>query len=141
MLLGRILLTVALLSTLFGPIGADWNHTHVFNASWPPHAKFHSVVGLFVTVGFSLIGLWLLWRKSTDYLPQLLVATAVPVLAWGTFFLAVLVPGAGVEDQPGTLPRVIGLPLNLFVALIFSALAITGYVICRRAYSRRLPSQ
>ena len=137
MLLGRILLTVALLSTLFGPIGADWNHTHVFNPGWPPHAKFHTVVGLVMTIGFSLIGLWLLWRKSMDFLPQLLVAAAVPVLAWGTFFLAVLVPGTGVEDQPGALPRVIGLPLNLFVALIFSVLAIAGYVICRRAYSRQ----
>jgi len=137
MLLGRILLTIALLSTLFGPISADWNHTHVFNASWSPHAKFHSVAGLFMTIGFSLIGLWLLWCKSMDFLPQLLVATAVPVLAWGTFFLAVLVPGTGVEDQPGTLPRVIGLPLNLFVALIFSALAIAGYLICRRAYGRQ----
>jgi hypothetical protein len=87
-----------------------------------------------MTIGFSLIGLWLLWRKSMDFLPQLLVATAVPILAWGTFFLAVLVPGTGVEDHPGSLPRVIGLPLNLFVALIFSGLAITGYVMCRRAY-------
>ncbi|MCA1600632.1 MAG: hypothetical protein LC776_02950 [Acidobacteria bacterium] len=65
------------------------------------------------------------------------VATAAPVLAWGTFFLAVLVPGTGVEDQPRTLPRVVGLPLNLFVALIFSAVPITGYVICRRAYSEQ----
>jgi len=137
MLTGRVLLTVALLSALFGPIGADWNDTHVFNASWPPHAKFHSVVGLFVTSGFSLIGLWLLWRESTEFLAHLLVATAVPLLAWGTFFLAVLVPGTGVEDHPDTLPRVIGLPLNLFVALIFSALAIAGYLLCRRAYSRQ----
>lgn len=137
MLLGRILLTIALGSTLSGPIGADWNDTHVFNPSWPPHARFHSVVGLFVTTGFSLIGLWLLWRKSTDYLPQLTVAAAVPLLGWGMFFPAALVSGAGVEDHPGTLPRVAGLPLNLFVALIFSALAIAGYVICRRAYSRQ----
>ena len=43
-----------------------------------------------MTIGFSLIGLWLLWHKSMDFLPQLLVATTVPVLAWGTFFLAVL---------------------------------------------------
>ena len=134
MTLGRILLTIALLSTLFGPISADWNHTHVFNDSWPPHAKFHSAVGLFMTIGFSLIGLWLLWRKSMGLLPQLLVATAVPILAWGTFVLAVLAPGMGVEDHPGSLPRVIGLPLNLFVALIFSRLPIIGYVLCRRAY-------
>jgi len=137
MLIGRILLTVALLSTLFGPIGADWNDTHVFNADWPPHARFHSVVGLFVTIGFSLTGLWLLWRRSIDYLPQLLVAMAVPVLAWGSFFLAVLVPGTGVEDHAGTLPRVVGLPLNLFVALIFSAFAVAGYLICLRAYIRQ----
>ena len=92
MLVGRLLLTVALLSTVFGPIGADWNETHVFNPSWPPHARFHSVVGLFVTIGFSLIGLWLLWRKSTDFRAHLLVATAVPVLAWGTFFVRGLYP-------------------------------------------------
>lgn len=134
MFLGRILLTVALLSTLFGPIGADWNDTHVFNPNWPPHAKFHSAAGLFVTAGFSLIGLWLLWRISTDFLPQLLVAAAVPLLAWGTFFLALLVPGAGVEDDPGTLPRVAGLPINVLVALVFSATAMVGYLICRRAY-------
>jgi len=134
MIIGRALLTIALLSTLFGPIGADWNDTHVFNPAWPPHARFHSVVGLFVTIGFSLIGLWLLWRSSTDYLTHLLVATAVPVLAWGTFFLALLVPGTGVEDYAGTLPRFIGLPLNVFVAMMFSATAVVGYVICRRAY-------
>lgn len=136
MLLGRILLTIALLLTLLGSISA-WNDTHVFNPSWPPHARFHSAAGVFRSIGFSLIGLWLLWRKSADFLPRLLVATAVPVLTWGTFFLAVLVPGSGVEDQPGALPRVLGLALNLFIALIFSALALAGYLICWRAYRRQ----
>jgi hypothetical protein len=42
----------------------------------------------------------------------------------------VLVPGAGVEDHPGVLPRILGLPLNLFVAMIFSGIAVAGYILC-----------
>ena len=102
----------------------------MFNPEWPPHARFHALVGLCMTTGFSLIGLWLLWSRSSDCLPQLFVAASVPVLAWASFFGAVLVPGAGVEDHPGVLPRILGLPLNLFVALIFSGIAVAGYILC-----------
>ncbi len=137
MLLGRLLVSFALLSTLIGPVTADWNHTHVFNPDWPPHARFHSIVGLCMTIGFSLIGLWLLWKKSSDSLALLFVAASVPVLAWATFFIAALVPGAGVEDHAGALPRILGLPLNLFVALIFSVISVAGYLLCFRAYRNK----
>ncbi len=38
-MLGRILLTIYAAALLFGAVIADWNHTHVFNPRWPPHAK------------------------------------------------------------------------------------------------------
>jgi hypothetical protein len=46
-----LLLTVALLSTLFGPIGAYWNATHVFNLGWLPHTRLSQLVGLFSMAG------------------------------------------------------------------------------------------
>ncbi|CAG8974176.1 hypothetical protein HYALB_00011784 [Hymenoscyphus albidus] len=39
---GRLLFTLIALFTITGPYIADWNTTHVYNPSWPPHAKFHN---------------------------------------------------------------------------------------------------
>jgi hypothetical protein len=38
-MLGRILLTVDSIILLLGAPLADYNHTHIFNPRWPPHAK------------------------------------------------------------------------------------------------------
>lgn len=126
---GRLLITVAAIATLVGPVGADLNPSHVFNPEWPPHARFHSVTSLAMTVGFSVMALWLTWRRSTEPLISLLVAASVPVLAWGSFFIALLVPGSAVEDHPETLARVAGVPINVVVATIFSLLAVLGYAL------------
>lgn len=137
LLVGRWLLTVALVSFAMAPVTADLNETHIFNPDWPPHARFHTTVMLFMAIGLALLGLWLLWKKTTEFKTNLLAAAAIPLLNWGTFFLATLVPGTGAEDHPGTLPVIFGLPLNLFVALMFSLAAIASYVLCRQAYQRQ----
>ena len=36
---GRILLTIDAVGLIFGAPIADYNHTHIFNPNWPPHAK------------------------------------------------------------------------------------------------------
>jgi hypothetical protein len=133
MLVGRLLITLSLIAAIIGSLVADWNDTHVFNPEWSPHARFHVIVEMGMTTGFYLIGLRLLWRKSSDFRAHLFVATAAPVLACATFFLAMLVPGAGVEDHPGTLPRIFGLPFNIFLVLCFSGIAVIGYILCLRA--------
>lgn len=129
MVAGRLIITFAAIATLVGPIGADLNPSHVFNPEWPPHARFHSVSSLAMTVGFSLIALWLTWRRSSEPRVSMLVAASVPVLAWGSFFIALLVPGSAVEDHPETLARVAGIPINVVVAAIFSLLAVLGYAL------------
>jgi len=62
---------------------------------------FHDILGVCMTIAFSLTGLWLLWKKSSDFLIHLFVAASVPVIAWVSFFIVVLVPG--VEGHPGAL--------------------------------------
>lgn len=39
-MLGKIFLTIDAIGLLFGAPIADYNHTHIFNPRWPPHAKF-----------------------------------------------------------------------------------------------------
>lgn len=124
----RLLLTFTAVATLVGPVGADLNPSHVFNPERPPHARFHSVTSLVTTSGMSLIALWLVWRRSREPAISMLVAAAVPILAWGSF-IALVVPGAAVEDHPETLARLGGIPINVVVAALFTALAILGYAL------------
>ena len=124
---GRLLLSVAIISVAMAPLTADLNESHIFNDAWPPHARFHTTVLLFLSAGPSLIALWLLWRKTSEFRTHVFVAMLVPVLSWGSFFLALLVPGTAAEDVPGELPSVAGLPVNLFVALVFVLLSVTAW--------------
>jgi len=126
-LVGRLLLSVAIISVGAAPLTADLNETHIYNDAWPPHARFHTAVLLLVSVGLTLVGLWLLWRKTSELRTPFFLAALIPVLCWGSFFPALLIPGTAVEDVPGDLPRVSGLPLNLFVGLVFVVLSVIGW--------------
>jgi hypothetical protein len=132
--IGRRLVAAAVVGSAVGAVGADLNRTHVFNPQWMPHARFHSVVGLTSVVGWSLTGLWLLWRpgRPAERELGLKIAALTPVLSYAPFFLALAVPGAGVEDRPGAVPRVAGVPANILVAGLLTALSAAGYSVARR---------
>lgn len=55
------------------------------------------------------------------------VAMLIPVLSWGSFFLALLLPETATEDVPGELARVAGIPVNLFVAAMFVLLSVAAW--------------
>jgi hypothetical protein len=121
---GRVILTLALLATIIGPIQADWNESHIFNDRWPSHARFHGVVGLGMAALLSAFGLWQLWAAGAS-----LVAAAVPIAYWGSFFVALLVPGTGVEDPPHLVARPIGVPVNVLVPIGMVTLAVVGWLL------------
>ena len=132
---GRLVISGAAVGTVIGTGRADLNETHVFNPQWPPHARFHGAAGWGTITGTQLLALWLLWRpRSSPGEADLAVRTAalLPVLAWAPFFPALLTRGTAVEDVPGHLPRVAGIPLNLIPAALVPALSGLGYLLHRR---------
>ena len=134
MRISRPVLTGAAAGTILGTGRADLNRTHVFNPHWPPHARFHSAAGWGTVAGSQLLALWLLWRPGQQPGERdLAVKTAalLPAIAWAPFFFALSTPGAAVEDEPGHLPRVVGVPANLVPAALIPAISALGYVLHR----------
>jgi uncharacterized protein DUF6640 len=135
MRISRLVLTGAAIGTIAGTARADLNRTHVFNPRWPPHARFHNAAGWGTVAGSQLLTLWLLWRPGQQPGERdLAVKTAalLPVISWAPFFFALSTPGAAVEDEPGHLPRITGIPANLVPAALIPALSALGYALHRR---------
>lgn len=137
MRISRLVLTGVAVGTIIGTGRADIDGTHIFNPAWPPHARFHNATGWGTVAGSQLLALWLLWRPGQrEGERDLAVTTAalLPAVAWLPFFGALAVRGAGVEDEPGHLPRIAGVPANLVPAALIPAVSALGYVLYRRGH-------
>ena len=130
-LTGEILITLALVVTTLGSLIHDWNKTHVFNPEWTAHARFHAASGVAINFALGLLGLGLLARGGFDNQETLLLCALIPVIAWGSFFVAILVPGSKAEDHPGQIPRLLGMPINMVLAASFCLMSIAGYLLAR----------
>ncbi len=131
----QLVLTGAAVGTVIGTGCADLNRSHVFNPAWPPHARFHATAGWGTVVGTQLLALWLVWRPAGQTSERDLAVKAaamLPPVAWAPFFLALATPGTAVEDEPGHLPRIARIPLNLVPATLVPAVAALGYLLHRR---------
>ena len=137
MRVSRLVLTGAAIGTIVGTGRADLNRTHVFNAAWPRHARFHGVAGWGTVASAQLLALWLLWRpgqQATERDLAVETAALLPAAAWVPFFLALVTPGTAVEDKPGHLPRIAGVPANLVPATLIPVVSALGYVLHRRGW-------
>jgi hypothetical protein len=131
--IGRLLVTTAVVGSGIGHAAADLNRTHVFNPRWMPHARFHAASAVVTDVGWSAVSLWLLRRPGSGDAQELAlkVAALSPILSYAPFFLAEALPGSEAEDEPGAVPRVAGVPVNLLVAGVLSGLSALGYLLTR----------
>jgi hypothetical protein len=81
--------------------------------------------------GSQLLALWLLWwpgQLASDQDTAVTTAALLSAAAWVPFFPGVAISGADIEDEPGHLPRVAGVPVP--AALIPASCAL-GYLLHR----------
>ncbi len=130
---GRIILAGAAAATTVIQVVADLNATHVFNPAWPPHARFHGIVGITMVACWSITANWLLWRPGSRRERDLgaKIAALSSAFSWAPFFLAITLPGASFEDTPGAVPRLAGVPGNMLSAAVLTLVAAAGYALHR----------
>lgn len=99
---GRIILTIVALFTAISPYVFDWNITHIYNPTWPPHAKFHNAQTMVLGALLGLVTLYCLWLRKVVSLKQSLnEAGCVVSLYWLSQFPAILFPGTMLTDPSG----------------------------------------
>lgn len=132
---GKLILgTVAGLTTVGGFL-ADWNKTHLFNANWPPHAKFHDAWT--ITLGSFLggAGMYFLLRKSPDPDQDIRLATVLPAFFWAAQSISYAYPGTkGLQGEfPELVPRIGGIWMDeKFASALMLGLSGLGYSLERR---------
>ena len=94
---GKILITIVAIWATVGSYIFDWNHTHIYNPLWPPHAKFHNAQTMLLGTLLGLLSLWMLWRRNTDK-TFLRLSVIVAGFYWVTQAGAMLFPGTALVD-------------------------------------------
>lgn len=121
---GKVLVTLVALVTLFGAYIADWNHTHIFNPRWPPHAKFHNAQTMLFGAVLGLLSLWFLWVQKGDKWAVFRLSIIFASLYWITQAMSVLFPGTALFDPefsyPGQWPVQFILDGVMFLLLIMA---------------------
>ncbi|KAK0254302.1 hypothetical protein B0A54_04435 [Friedmanniomyces endolithicus] len=72
----RFLLTLIALITITVPYLADHNTTHVFNPTWPGHARFRNGQTMSLGVYLGSMTLWKTWSSSSEQ-DRLWIATVI----------------------------------------------------------------
>ncbi len=133
-ILGRILMSVGAVGTSIVPYLADWNKHHNFGPGFSAHARLHATESVFTSTAMGLVALWLIWKRpQTDRATTRAVAALIPIIHWGTYNFAALVPTTAVDDDGMRVPRIFGfLPVNLMVQNLIALMSVVGYVLDAR---------
>ena len=128
---GKVILSFVLAVGAFLSVCVDGNQSHLFNPTWPPHAKFHDWAMLNHLIGTTTLALWLLWRKSSEPQVAVKVAALIPLIFWFAFFYTTtLLPGSSLSASPSEhFPEVAGFTLypNEVIAFVLSVITLVGY--------------
>lgn len=76
-IIANILITLAVLIFLALIPYLEINASHVFNADWPAHARFHEVWQLSTNCAIGLLCLWLAWVKHEIPMASLLITVVM----------------------------------------------------------------
>jgi len=126
----RIFITFCVL--IFGVVIPifEVNDSHVFNASWPAHARFHEVWQLITNFGIGLLCLWLVWLNDEVRLASVLV-----VLVMGGVLVAHAIQGFyGGSLLSGNISKtILGMELAAFAAGLAVTLAVGAGILDARS--------
>jgi hypothetical protein len=123
---GKALISVTAVGQMIGPFVFDFNETHIYNASWPPHAKFHNAQTMSSGVALSVATLVNLWRPGSGRVGLDAAALSASVY-WVSQLSAFFYPGTASVDPPGK----DNWPQLRYTLPILTAIG-TGYVLARR---------
>lgn len=134
---GRIILTFALIVTAVAMVAFLFNGDHIGNPAWHPHARFHGAQAAGIGIALSLLGLWLLWRRTTDHRPGMIAASVIAAIPPLSEFGALLVPGTSpIPDatRPNTIPLWgLEVPGNLIAFFAMLILIAVGLMLALRS--------
>ncbi len=139
---GKVLISVAVaLSAIVSTI-VDLmpGHTgHVFNHHWNPHAIFHDIVMFLLLDWMAVVSLWLLWRKSSEPLIGVKVATLLVVGFWTPFYyVTTLFPMASLSANLEEMDKVsimvggVRVYFNVMIGSTMLVIALIGYGLYRK---------
>jgi hypothetical protein len=123
---GKALITATAVGQMIGPYLFDFNKTHIYNESWPPHAKFHNAQTMSSGVALSVATLVNLWRPGSGRVGLDAAALSASVY-WVSQLSAFFYPGTASVDPPAK----DNWPQLRFTIPILSAIG-TGYALSRR---------
>jgi len=127
---GKMLISLSAVGTAAGAYVADWNESHIYNPTWPPHAKFHNAQTMSMGVALGLASLYYLWKPAPTRTSLATAATIASVVGV-TQLSVVFYPGIASVDPPGedNWPQ-------LKTTLPGLGLVLAGYLIERRRITR-----
>jgi hypothetical protein len=123
--LGKWLLLFLAGVEVLGTPFADLNRLHVYNESWPPHARFHCAAYTLMNVVAGLVAILLLLTMEARDHRSIALAAALLVGSGLSFFGALLFRGTSALASPTE--RVIrGQPISLWMTGLHMALTVLG---------------
>jgi hypothetical protein len=125
MLLGKILISAAVVLTLAVTLLVDWTVGHMADPMWHPHAHYHLLLYHGTMAMFCVAALWCLWGPWRAE-PFALLSAVFVVLAFALpFYPAALFPSASIYATREMAAK--GVPANLIVMGALAILALVGY--------------
>lgn len=120
----RILITLGVLIYAVVVPVLEVNSSHVFNESWPAHARLHEVWQLTTNTAIGMVALWLTWGRG-----QVRTGSALNIAVMGGVLVAhALENSYGGSIISGNVGKtVLGMELAAFAAGVVVILAIAAF--------------
>lgn len=104
---------------------------HIFNAKWPPHAKFHNGQTISLSVLLGILSLYLLFRSDGDQWFQFILAIITASYYWISMLLAAIFPKTDWIDEEFKIDAkvILGIHPQQFLAYIMIILLLISFVL------------